>query len=39
MEDGEDRANRGEHDLKIGEVIDVSMLYAVEDGEDRPNRR
>ena len=38
MEGSEDRANRGEHDLKIEEVIDVSMHYAVEDGEDRTNR-
>ena len=27
MEDGEDRANRGEYDLKIEEVIDVSMQW------------
>ena len=27
MEDGEDRANRGEHDLKIEEVINVRMQW------------
>ena len=29
MEDGEDRANRGEHDLKIEEVINVMMQWEV----------
>ena len=29
MEDGEDRANRGEHDLKIKEVMKVRMQWEV----------
>ena len=29
MGGGEDRANRGEHDLKIEEVIDVRMQWEV----------
>ena len=29
MEDGEDRADRGEHDMKIEEVIDVRMQWEV----------
>ena len=29
MEDGEDRVNRGEHDLKLEEVIDVRMQWEV----------
>ena len=29
MGGGEDRANRGEHDLKLEEVIDVRMQWEV----------
>ena len=29
MEDGEDRANRGAHNLKIKEVMDVRMQWEV----------
>ena len=29
MEDGEDRANRGENDLKIEEVMEVRMQWEV----------